>query len=184
MKLIVLDRDGVINEDSDEFIKSPDEWVPIEGSIEAITRLSRKGYSVAVATNQSGLARGYFDLEALSAMHRKLDDLLSQYGGRVDAVFFCPHGPNANCDCRKPKPGLLLDIAQRFQTSMVGVPVVGDSLRDLESAAAVGASPILVRTGKGKKTEANLPDEFRNVPIYDDLAGAVDAVLARYLAEV
>lgn len=183
MKLIVLDRDGVINEDSDEYIKSVDEWLPIEGSIEAITRLTRKGYIVVVATNQSGLARGYFDLETLSAMHRKMDDLLSQYGGRVDAVFFCPHGPNSDCDCRKPKPGMLQDIAQRFQVSMTDVPVVGDSLRDLESAAAVGASPILVRTGKGKKTEASLQDKYKNIPVYENLADAVDALLARYLPQ-
>ncbi len=178
MKLIVLDRDGVINEDSDAYIKSPDEWVPVPGSLEAIARLNRAGYVVTVATNQSGLARGYFDLETLSAIHKRMDDALELVGGRVDAVFYCPHGPMAKCECRKPKPGLLWDISDRFETRMDGVPVIGDSLRDLQSACVVNANPILVRTGKGEKTATMLVEsDLADTPVYKDLASAVDELL-------
>jgi len=178
VKLIVLDRDGVINEDSDAYIKNPDEWIPIPGSLESIAKLNRAGYIVVVATNQSGLARGYFDLETLSAMHKKMDDALAQHGGRVDAVFYCPHGPTAKCDCRKPKPGLLWDISDRFEIRMDDVPIVGDSLRDLQAACAVNAKPVLVKTGKGEKTVGFL-EEFglADIPVYENLAAVVDALL-------
>ncbi len=177
MKLIILDRDGVINQDSDDYIKSPDEWLPIPGSLEAIARLTRAGYRVVVASNQSGLARGFFDMDTLTRIHDKLHGALAVTGGAVDAIFFCPHAPTDNCACRKPKPGLLLDIAARLQISLSGVPVVGDALRDVQAARAVGARAILVRTGKGALTEAR-GEGLQGVPVYDDLAAAVDALLA------
>ena len=176
--LLVLDRDGVINRDSSEFVKSTDEWLPLEGSIEAIARLSRGGFTVAVASNQSGLARGLFDEVALTAMHDKLRRLVAAQGGQVDRIVVCPHGPDDDCSCRKPKPGLLLQLAEHYAASLHGVPVIGDSLRDLQAAAAVGARPILVRTGNGLKTEAALPPEFGDIEIFDDLAAATAALLA------
>lgn len=176
MKLIILDRDGVINEDSDEYIKSPDEWIPIAGSLEAIARLNRAGYRVVVASNQSGLARGLFDYDDLSQMHEKLHRSLANVGGRVEAIFFCPHGPEDQCRCRKPKPGLFEEIAQRLHLDLAGVPAVGDSLRDLEAAQAVGAAPVLVRTGKGRGTEQK-GKGLEGIPIYDDLAAYVSVLL-------
>lgn len=169
MKLIILDRDGVINQDSDQFIKSPDEWRPIEGSLEAIARLTHWGYRVVVATNQSGVGRGLFDVDTLAAIHEKMHKAVTQAGGRIDAVFFCPHAAESKCDCRKPKPGLLQEIGARFNTDLTGAPAVGDSLRDLQSAAAVGAQPILVLTGKGGRT-VDSPDLPDNTKIYPDLA--------------
>lgn len=176
MKLIILDRDGVINEDSDNYIRSVDEFIPLPGSVEAMARLSRAGYRIAIATNQSGIARGYYDIATLNMMHEKLTRLLSAHGGKVDGIFYCPHGPDDNCDCRKPKAGLLHDIQKRFDTDLQGVYVVGDSLRDLQAAQAVGASPILVRTGKGERTIAK-NEGLEDVPIYDDLAAFVDQLL-------
>jgi D-glycero-D-manno-heptose 1,7-bisphosphate phosphatase len=178
MKLIILDRDGVINEDSDDYIKSPDEWVPIPGSLDAIARLNHAGYNVAVASNQSGIARGYFSLETFAAMNVKMSEMLSHSGGRIDGMFFCPHGPDDGCDCRKPKPGLLTEIGNRFQTSLANVMFVGDNINDIKAARAAGARPVLVRTGKGEQTAkmiaANNPD---NVPVYDDLADFVNTLL-------
>ena len=176
MRLVILDRDGVINEDSDDYIKSPEEYVPIPGSLEAIARLKKAGFTVVVATNQSGIGRGYFDLDTLEAMHNKLKMLLAEIEGSVDGIFYCPHTPEDNCDCRKPAPGLYHQISQQFNIELAGIPVIGDSLRDLEAARAVGATPILVRTGKGKRTMAT-GKGLVDVPIYDDLAGAVDALL-------
>lgn len=170
MRLIILDRDGVINRDSSEFVKSPDEWLPLPGSIAAIARLSRAGYTVTVASNQSGLARGLFGRNALRAMHRKLRALVEAEGGRVDRIVVCPHGPDDNCNCRKPKPGLLTRLARHYNTSLDGVPVVGDSLRDLQAAASAGAVPTLVLTGNGRKTSRELPPELGAVRTYDDLA--------------
>jgi len=177
MKLIILDRDGVINYDSDAYIKSVDEWQPIPGSIEAIARLSMNNYRVVVATNQSGISRGMFDLDTLNQMHEKMYRLVENAGGSIDAVFFCPHGPGDACDCRKPKPGMLRDIGERLHLNLEGVPAVGDSLRDLQAAEAVGARPLLVRTGKGERTLAKLGDDL-NYPVYDDLADVVDMLLA------
>jgi D-glycero-D-manno-heptose 1,7-bisphosphate phosphatase len=154
MKLIILDRDGVINYDSAEYIKSPAEWKPIPGSLEAIAHLNQDGYHVVVATNQSGIGRGLFEVAALNAIHDKMHKALAVAGGRIDAVFFCPHAADAGCTCRKPRPGLFEDIAHRFNTELAGVPSIGDSLRDLQAAAAVGAQPILVLTGKGRQTAA------------------------------
>jgi D-glycero-D-manno-heptose 1,7-bisphosphate phosphatase len=154
MKLVVLDRDGTINFDSDQYIKSPAEWKPIPGSLEAIARLTQAGWRVVVATNQSGLSRGLFDMATLNAIHAEMHRAVAQAGGRIEAIFFCPHAADANCECRKPKPGMLREIAARLDVALTGVPVIGDSLRDLEAAAAVGARPCLVLTGKGQKTRA------------------------------
>jgi len=178
MKLIVLDRDGVINHDSDEYIKSKEEWLPIDGSLEAIAKLNHSGYTVVVASNQSGLARGYFDIEALSSMHRKMDEMLEKIGGRVDAVFYCPHGPDDGCACRKPRPGMLLEIGQRFNVSLKDVTFIGDSISDIKAASNANAKAMLVRTGKGVKAEKILQAECKSeIPIYDDLSAAVTAIL-------
>ena len=178
MKLIVIDRDGVINHDSDNYIKSKEEWLPIDGSLDAIARLNHGGYTVVVASNQSGLARGYFDIEALSSMHRKMDGMLAKVGGQVDAVFYCPHGPDDGCACRKPKPGMLLDIGQRFNVSLKDVIFIGDSISDVKAASNANAKAVLVRTGKGVKAEKILQTDGRSdVPVYDDLAAAVTAIL-------
>jgi D-glycero-D-manno-heptose 1,7-bisphosphate phosphatase len=175
MKLIILDRDGVINYDSDQFIKSPQEWRPIEGSLEAIALLNQFGWRVVVATNQSGVGRGLFDMDTLVAIHEKMHRSLAQAGGRIDAIFFCPHAADSKCACRKPKPGMLLEIASRFNADLADVPVVGDSLRDLQAAHVAGAQPVLVRTGKGLKTEAD-PDLPAATRIYDNLAAMVRAL--------
>lgn len=177
MKLVILDRDGVINEDSDDYIKSPDEFVLIPNSLTAIARLKQNGYTVVVATNQSGVGRGIFDMGTLNAIHEKLHRELGRCGGSLDGIFFCPHHPEAGCECRKPKPGLLREIARRFEVDLNGIPVIGDSLRDLEAAREVGARPVLVRTGKGLRTLQAHRDELHDVDVYDDLARAVDALL-------
>ncbi len=176
--LVILDRDGVINRDSDEFVKSADEWVPLPGSIETIASLSSAGYTIAVASNQSGLARGLFDEDAMAAMHDKLRNLVAAAGGRVDHIVVCPHSSDDNCNCRKPKPGMYLQIAAHFGVSLQGVPVIGDSLRDLEAATATGAQPMLVRTGNGTTTEELLTDELALVPVFDDLAAAALHILS------
>jgi D-glycero-D-manno-heptose 1,7-bisphosphate phosphatase len=175
--LIVLDRDGVINKDSAQFVKSADEWQALPGSIAAVAALSRAGFQVAVASNQSGLARGLFDRKALDAMHEKLHALVAAEGGHIGCIVFCPHGPDDDCDCRKPKPGLLLQIAEHYELELDGVPVIGDSLRDLQAAATVGARPILVRTGNGRKTEQQLGPPFENIDVFDDLAAAATALI-------
>ncbi|NMG63997.1 D-glycero-beta-D-manno-heptose 1,7-bisphosphate 7-phosphatase [Azoarcus indigens] len=172
MKLIVLDRDGVINQDSDQFIKSPEEWKPIPGSLEAIARLNQWGWRVVVATNQSGVGRGLFGMDTLNAIHEKMVKSLAQAGGRLDAIFFCPHAADSTCDCRKPKPGLFHQLAERFNVDLTGVPAVGDSLRDLQAGTAVGCTPYLVLTGKGIKTKDD-PALPAGTLIYPDLAAVV-----------
>ena len=169
MKLVVLDRDGTINHDSDQYIKSPAEWKPIKGSLEAIARLTQAGFRVVVATNQSGIGQGLFDMATLNAIHDTMHRAVHQAGGRIDAIFFCPHARDSNCECRKPKPGMLLEIAKRLNVDLEGVPAVGDSLRDLQAAAAAGAQPVLVLTGKGRKTReaGGLP---QGTVVYPDLA--------------
>jgi D-glycero-D-manno-heptose 1,7-bisphosphate phosphatase len=175
MKLVILDRDGVINQDSDAYIKSPDEWKPIAGSLEAIAKLTQSGFHVVVATNQAGVGRGLFDMATLNAIHDKMHRAVGQAGGRIDAVFYCPHAQEANCNCRKPKPGLLEEIGHRFNTSLKGLPCIGDALRDLEATAAVGGRPILVLTGKGKKTRLEtLPADTL---VYADLAEAAKSLV-------
>ena len=180
--LVILDRDGVINFDSDQYIKTVTEWMPIPGSLEAIARLSRADLSVVVATNQSGIARGLYDMTTLNLIHQKMIEALREHGGEIEAIFFCPHGPEDGCACRKPKPGLLHEISDRLNVSLAGVPVVGDSLRDLESAKAAGAAPVLVRTGNGARSETELSSaqaegrELR-VPVYDDLSAFAEDLL-------
>ena len=178
MKVIILDRDGVINHDSDAYIKSVEEWIPVAGSLEAIARLNHSGYTVVVASNQSGLARGYFTIETLMAIHKKIDEELLKIGGKVDAIFYCPHGPDDACNCRKPKPGMLLEIGQRFNVPLKDVVFIGDSISDIKAASNASAKPVLVRTGKGIKAEKILLAEGnKSVPIFDDLAAAVTAIL-------
>lgn len=168
MKLVILDRDGVINEDSPDYIKSVDEWHPIPGSLEAIARLNQAGFHVYVVSNQSGIGRGLFDLDALFAIHERMQRALAELGARVEAVEFAPDHPDAASDMRKPGPGMLLDLAKRLQINLEGVPVVGDSLRDLESAQAAGACPVLVLTGNGQRTKKER--NVDGIATYDDLA--------------
>jgi D-glycero-D-manno-heptose 1,7-bisphosphate phosphatase len=176
-RLAILDRDGVINYDSEQYIKAPEEWRPVPGSVEAIARLNHAGYRVVVATNQSGIGRGLFDMGMLNRIHEKMYKALHHAGARIDALFFCPHTADSRCECRKPRPGMLIEIGKRFNAELTGVPCIGDSLRDLQAADAVGARPILVLTGKGEKTlrEGNFP---KDTVIYPDLAFAVSALLA------
>ncbi len=176
MKMIILDRDGVINHDSPEFIKSPAEWLPIPGSLEAIARLNQAGYRVVVASNQSGIARELFDMQTLNAIHHKMHSGAQQVGAAIDAIFFCPHAAADNCDCRKPKAGMFAEISRRFNVSLKGVPTVGDSLRDLEAGFNSGCVPHLVLTGKGEKTfqSGGLPPGTK---VYADLASMVHALL-------
>jgi len=181
-KLIILDRDGVINQDRDDYVKSCDEWIPISNSLEAIALLTQAGYTLTIATNQSGIARGYYTLSELHAMHQKMMDLLKPLSGRIDSIFFCPHTDADQCDCRKPKPGLMQQIANRYLKSPINpalplsnVPIVGDSLRDLLAGTALGASPHLVLTGKGRGVKrAELPS---NTQIHEDLMGFARSIL-------
>ena len=176
-KLIVLDRDGVINYDSDQFIKSPEEWRPIPGSLEAIARLNHAGFRVVVATNQSGLGRGLFDMATLIAIHEKMHKALANTGGRIDAVFYCPHTADSACDCRKPKAGMFIEIGQRFGVELTGVPCVGDSVRDLQAADAVerSADPGADRQGRENTARRHFP---KNTVIFPDLAFVATALLA------
>lgn len=173
MKLIVLDRDGVINHDSAAYIKSPDEWRPIEGSLEAIARLCKAGYRVVVATNQAGVGRGLFDMATLAAIHTRMTQAVNAAGGHLDAIFFCPHAPTQNCECRKPRPGMLHDIVRRFDADPAQVIVVGDSLRDLQAASAASCRPVLVLTGNGQSTlnSGGLPE---NTIVRVDLAAVAN----------
>lgn len=173
--LIILDRDGVINHDSDEYIKTPEEWLAIPGSLAAISRLNQQQFPVAIATNQSGIARGLFNQESLTKIHQKMLAELQTNGGHIDALVYCPHGPNDDCDCRKPKPGMLKTIAKQLNADLTNAIVIGDSLRDLQAAIAVNAQPILVKTGKGTKTQAELT--LNCVTVFDDLAAAVDYLI-------
>lgn len=171
MKLVVLDRDGVINQDSPDYIKAPEEWIPIPGSLDAIASLSNAGWTVTVATNQSGLARGLFSLSQLHAINRRMDDEVRAAGGQLHGIFFCPHGPSDGCACRKPRSGLLQEISLRFDVDLAGVPVIGDSQRDLDAAADAGATPLLVLTGNGERTRLGWEGEPL-APVFDDLADA------------
>ncbi len=181
IKLVILDRDGTINEDRDDFVKSADEWVPLPGALEAIARLNHAGWHTVVATNQSGLGRGTFDMATLNAMHIKMNQMLAKQGGRIDAVFFCPHAPQDACNCRKPLPGLFQQIGERFGVSLSDVPAVGDTLRDLQAGAAVGCQPHLVRTGKGKRmTDAQIEALCAQVPgtvVHADLAAFAEHLI-------
>jgi D-glycero-D-manno-heptose 1,7-bisphosphate phosphatase len=181
-KWLILDRDGVINYDSDEFIKSPDEWHPLPGSLEAIAALNALAYRIVVISNQSGLARGLFDLNTLHAIHHKFQTLLKQKGGQIERIYFCPHGPDDHCACRKPLPGLFNQFAKEFNVHLDGIYSVGDSVRDLEAARNSSAACVLVRTGKGKQSEQSLhalpeDDPLHHVPVYDDLASFANHLL-------
>jgi D-glycero-D-manno-heptose 1,7-bisphosphate phosphatase len=175
MKLIILDHNGVINQSSDTFIKTPDEWIPIPGSLEAIARLTHSGYRVVIATNQSGIGRGLMDMAAYNAINDKMHKAINQAGGRIDAIFFCPHTNEDKCLCRKPATGMYEEIMQRYGVNLNNVPTIGDSLRDLQAAAAVGAIPILVLTGKGQRTRAK-KDIPANTQIFENLSMAVDSL--------
>ena len=167
---VLMDRDGVINYDSDNFIKSPEEWKPIEGSLEAIALLNKQGYHVVVITNQSGLARGLLDENMLEKIHAKMHQLTADKGGKIEAIYVCRHGPDSGCNCRKPKPGLLESFAADKNISLKGIAFIGDALRDVQAAQAAGASPILVKTGKGQQTLIDNPD--LNIPVFENLYDA------------
>lgn len=175
MKPVILDRDGVINQDSDAFVKSAEEWLPIPGSIDAIAKLYRHGFTIFVATNQSGLARGLLTPDDLEAIHAKMHAAVCTAGGKIERIFYCPHGPDDGCDCRKPRPGLLDQIESYCKANLTGVPCVGDSLRDLEAARAKGCQPVLVLTGNGEKTRRQLQDD--EPPVFADLVAAADAII-------
>ncbi|WP_157314503.1 D-glycero-beta-D-manno-heptose 1,7-bisphosphate 7-phosphatase [Chitinibacter sp. GC72] len=177
MKLLILDRDGVINHDRPDFIKSPNEWLPIAGSLEAIGELTRAGWTIVVATNQSCIGRGIINVDMLNQIHAKMHRAVVNAGGHIDAIFFCPHAPDSGCECRKPAPGMVLDIARRFRVDVEDCLMVGDSLRDLQAVVSAGGQAILVRTGNGGKTEAD-PQLPASVRIFDDLAAVCDALLA------
>lgn len=178
MKVVVLDRDGVINQDSDSYIKSADEWVPIDGSIDAIATLSNSGFTVVVATNQSGVGRKLFDEYTLAQIHSKLCFLVEEAGGLIDGIFYCPHTPEDNCQCRKPATGLLKQIESEFSCSLTDCFFIGDSYKDIQAALAFGCKPILVRTGKGADTESRISQEnLADIPVYDDLSSAVQQKL-------
>jgi D-glycero-D-manno-heptose 1,7-bisphosphate phosphatase len=183
LKLIILDRDGTINEDRDDFIKSPDEWEPVPGALEAIARLNHAGWHTVVASNQSGLGRGLFDMATLNAIHLKMNQLLAKQGGRIDAVFFCPHAPDEGCQCRKPLPGLFEQIGERYGVRMSDVPVVGDSLRDLQAGAALGCPTHLVRSGKAARLDPlEIEALCRQVPgtvVHADLAAFAEFLIQR-----
>lgn len=174
-KFVILDRDGVVNEDSDAYIKSPDEWEPIPGSLEGIALLTRGGFRIVVLTNQSGIARGLFDLATLENIHRKMCAAVESAGGRIEEIFFCPHGPEDGCGCRKPEPGLFRAFAEKYRINLKTVPAVGDSFRDLQAARAAGAHPVLVETGKGMRTLARHSD--LDIPIFPDLYAASQYIL-------
>ena len=183
MKLVILDRDGTINEDRDDYVKSPDEWVPVPGALEAIARLNHAGWHTVIATNQSGLARGLFDMATLNAIHERMNRELATFGGRIDAVFFCPHSPDERCACRKPLPGLFTTIGERYAVDLSETYVVGDSPRDLQAGAAVGCAPHLVLTGKGARLDgkalAKVAAELPHAVVHADLAAFVHELLQR-----
>lgn len=176
---VILDRDGVINADSDDYIKSEDEWHPLPGSIEAIAKLTSAGFQIGIATNQSGIARGLYSLETLDKIHTKMKNSVTAAGGKITAIAYCPHGPSDGCRCRKPLPGLLELLAQTHAFSLHHAPFVGDAMRDVEAARAVGAPPILVRSGKGHTTVERYREQLYNVPVFDDLLAASQYLIDR-----
>jgi len=175
-KLIILDRDGVINEDSDEYIKSPEEWHAIPGSLEAIAKLNKAGIKVVIASNQSGIARGFFTEDTLEKIHQKMQAELAKLEGHIDDIFYCPHHPDDNCECRKPKPKMLLDILHKYKIAAQNVLVVGDKLTDIQSAKKIGCDVALVKTGRGLQTIENHYDELNDVRVFDDLAAMVSTI--------
>jgi len=180
-KLLILDRDGVINQESPDFIKSPDEWIPLKGSLEAIGQLSQAGYDIVIITNQSGIGRGLLSADMLAKIHARLIDHVQQHGGRIQSILFCPHTPEADCECRKPNDGMYSELAFRLGISFNNVYSVGDSVRDLLAAQSAGAKPVLVKTGNGKKSlkeiESNPELDLQSAPVFDNLAHFADAIL-------
>ena len=177
-KMVILDRDGVVNQETDDDVTTVEGWAPIPGSIEAISRLKKAGYLVTIASNHSGIARGLYTEKELLAMHDKMQNMLTTRGASIDGIFYCPHGPEANCICRKPKPGLLFQIAQQFKIDLSQTPLVGDNITDIQAAKMANAQPVLVRTGKGEYVMQNFPEAL-DVPVYDDLAHFVRETLRR-----
>jgi len=175
---VLLDRDGVINQDSDQFIKKPEEWIPLPGSLEAIALLNEHGYKIVVISNQSGLARGLFKQQTLAEIHAKMQALVEQKGGQIEAIYVCPHGPDSTCDCRKPKPGLLWQFSQDYKFTLKNIPFIGDSLRDIQAGFAVHAAPILVETGKGRMTRIENPN--LNIPTFENLYAAARFIVSRH----
>jgi len=184
-KLLILDRDGVINVESPEFVKTPEEWIPIKGSLEAIGRLSQAGYEIVVITNQSGVGRGHFTADTLAKMHARMIDYVQQHGGKIQSILFCPHTPDDECECRKPKPGMYNELAERLSISFNDVYSVGDSVRDLLAAKSAGAKPVLVKTGNGKRSikeiETNPELDLSSTPVFDNLSNFADALLSNEL---
>ncbi len=176
-KYVLLDRDGVINHDSEDFIKSPEEWLPIAGSLEAIALLKKHHFYVVVITNQSGLARGLFDEKTLNAIHEKMQNLVARNGGKIDAIYFCPHDANANCSCRKPKAGLLTQFSIENHVDLTDIFFIGDSLRDIQAARNGGAKPILVKTGNGNKTLCDNPQLLKEISIFNNLYDAANFII-------
>ncbi len=176
-KYVLLDRDGVINYDSELYIKSPDEWIPYPGSLEAIAQLTDESFNIVVITNQSGVGQGLYDLSTLEKIHYKMNTLVEQSGGKIHSILYCPHHPNAGCDCRKPKPGLLHQLADQCKIDFTRTYFVGDALRDIEASLAVNAQPILVKTGKGSRTLSENPD--LTTPIFNDLYDATQFILSQ-----
>lgn len=176
-RYVILDRDGTINIDSDAFIKAPEEWLPLPGSLEAIALLNRRGFKVVVISNQSGVARGLFDLATLEAIHAKMKQMVKDAGGEIETIYFCPHGPDDDCDCRKPRDGLFRRFAADYSADLSQIYAVGDSLRDLQAAESAGAKPILVKTGKGENT-LNKHSEL-NCPVFDNLHDAANFIVTQ-----
>ena len=181
-KFLILDRDGVINVESSEFVKTPEEWIPIKGSLEALGQLSQAGYEIVIITNQSGLGRGHFSADMLAKMHAKMIDLIQQHGGKIQSILFCPHKPDEGCECRKPKDGMYQELAQRLNISFTNIYSVGDSVRDLLAAKTAGAKPVLVKTGNGKKSLKEISNnknlDLQDAPVFDNLASFADALLS------
>ena len=181
MKIVILDRDGVINHDSDAYVKNVDEWLPIPNSCEAIAKLRNNGFKVYIATNQSGLGRGYFSQTELDEMHQKMTSLVAKAGGEITGIFYCPHAPEDNCDCRKPLPGLFSQIREHSNVDLAGAPIIGDSIRDLEAGVAAGCTPILVRTGKGENSETKLAQHdnvlIQQATVFNNLAEAAEEII-------
>lgn len=174
MKLIILDRDGVINYDSQHYIKSPAEWLPIPGSLEALAKLMQAGFTIAIATNQSGIARGLYTHQILADIHTKMRALAEAAGGKIDSIFYCPHHPDEHCHCRKPQPGLLEQIAAHYAVSLAGIPFIGDRWTDVEAALAAGCSPILVETSLIK---TQIPVSAQKIPVFTNLLQAVNSLV-------
>ena len=183
MKLIILGRDGILNEYRDDHVKAPAEWVPIPGALEAVSRLNHAGWHAVVATNQAGIGRGMIDMASVNLIHAHMNKLMQAQGARLDAVFFCPHTPEEQCDCRKPLPGMMLEIGERYGVDLDHVPVAADTLRDLQAAHAAGCEPHLVRTGRAAQLDDAVVEQWcKQVPgvrVHADLSAMAEQLIAR-----